>query len=186
MWHSRPPRDPPPFMANAILNFHFDYLNPSLIRRRRIFSQRRRKKKQRKKRMKMFGEGKYFQRKKRLRFLLSEMYLLSNLLGFVNDWEDTALWLLTSVLPKSKKEEKTQNYLNAVLSQVLHNSLIFVSNAIIKRIVTYTVIKSQISHLKSRKRLETCWTVFPLWLLCWRTSMQDGCDYWSVFGIPVY
>ena len=31
MWHSRPPRDPPPFMANAILNFHFDYLNPSLI-----------------------------------------------------------------------------------------------------------------------------------------------------------
>ena len=32
MWHSRPPRDPPaPLMANAILNFHFDYLNPSLI-----------------------------------------------------------------------------------------------------------------------------------------------------------
>ena len=31
MWHSRPPRDPaPPFMANAILNFHFDFLNPSL------------------------------------------------------------------------------------------------------------------------------------------------------------
>ena len=30
MWHSRPPRDPPPFMANTILNFHFDYLNPSL------------------------------------------------------------------------------------------------------------------------------------------------------------
>ena len=27
MWHSRPP----PFMANAILNFHFDYLTPSLI-----------------------------------------------------------------------------------------------------------------------------------------------------------
>ena len=26
MWNSRPP----PFMANAILNFHFDYLNPSL------------------------------------------------------------------------------------------------------------------------------------------------------------
>ena len=24
------PRDPPPFMANAILNFHFDYLTPSL------------------------------------------------------------------------------------------------------------------------------------------------------------
>ena len=31
MWHSRPPRDPPPFMAKTILNFHFDYLNPSLI-----------------------------------------------------------------------------------------------------------------------------------------------------------
>ena len=32
MWHSRPPRDPPPsFMANAILNFHFDFLNPSLM-----------------------------------------------------------------------------------------------------------------------------------------------------------
>ena len=31
MWHSRPLRDPPPFMANAILNFHFDFLNPSLI-----------------------------------------------------------------------------------------------------------------------------------------------------------
>ena len=30
MWHSRPPRDPPPFMANAILNFHFDFLNTSL------------------------------------------------------------------------------------------------------------------------------------------------------------
>ena len=30
MWHSRPPRDPPPFMANAILNFHFDFLTPSL------------------------------------------------------------------------------------------------------------------------------------------------------------
>ena len=26
MWHSRPP----PFMANTILNFHFDYLHPSL------------------------------------------------------------------------------------------------------------------------------------------------------------
>ena len=25
-----PGLDPPPFMANAILNFHFDYLNPSL------------------------------------------------------------------------------------------------------------------------------------------------------------
>ena len=31
MWHSRPPRDPPPFMANAILNFHFDYPHPSLM-----------------------------------------------------------------------------------------------------------------------------------------------------------
>ena len=30
MWHSRPPRDPPPFLANAILNFHFDFLHPSL------------------------------------------------------------------------------------------------------------------------------------------------------------
>ena len=30
MWHPRPPRDPPPFMANAILNFHFDFLNTSL------------------------------------------------------------------------------------------------------------------------------------------------------------
>ena len=27
MWHSRPP---PPFMAKTILNFHFDYWNPSL------------------------------------------------------------------------------------------------------------------------------------------------------------
>ena len=24
------PRDPPPFMAKAILNFHFDFLTPSL------------------------------------------------------------------------------------------------------------------------------------------------------------
>ena len=32
-WHSRPPRDPPPFMANAILNFHFDYWHPSLTLR---------------------------------------------------------------------------------------------------------------------------------------------------------
>ena len=33
MWHSRPPRDPPfpPFMANTIFNFHFDYWYPSLI-----------------------------------------------------------------------------------------------------------------------------------------------------------
>ena len=31
MWPSKPPRDlPPPFMANAILNFHFDFLTPSL------------------------------------------------------------------------------------------------------------------------------------------------------------
>ena len=30
MWHSRPPRDHPPFMANAILNFHFDYWPTSL------------------------------------------------------------------------------------------------------------------------------------------------------------
>ena len=30
MWHSRPPSRPPPFMAKTILNFHFDYLNPSL------------------------------------------------------------------------------------------------------------------------------------------------------------
>ena len=29
MWHSRPR---PPFMANAILNFHFDYWNTSLTR----------------------------------------------------------------------------------------------------------------------------------------------------------
>ena len=34
MWHSRPPRDPPPFMANAILNFYFDYLTPSLSKER--------------------------------------------------------------------------------------------------------------------------------------------------------
>ena len=32
MWHSRPPRDSPPFMANTILNFHFDYPHPSLRR----------------------------------------------------------------------------------------------------------------------------------------------------------
>ena len=31
MWYSRPPRDPPPFMAKNILNFHFDYLTPSLM-----------------------------------------------------------------------------------------------------------------------------------------------------------
>ena len=30
MWHSRPPRDPPAFMANTILNFHFDYRHTSL------------------------------------------------------------------------------------------------------------------------------------------------------------
>ena len=32
MWHSRPPRDPSPFMANAILNFHFDFPHTSLSR----------------------------------------------------------------------------------------------------------------------------------------------------------
>ena len=31
MWLSRHPRDPPPFMANAILNFHFDFPHTSLI-----------------------------------------------------------------------------------------------------------------------------------------------------------
>ena len=31
MWNSRPP----PFMAKTILNFHFDYLNPSLSRIKR-------------------------------------------------------------------------------------------------------------------------------------------------------
>ena len=31
MWHSRPVSTPPPFMANAILNFHFDYWHTSLI-----------------------------------------------------------------------------------------------------------------------------------------------------------
>ena len=31
MWHSRPVSTPPPFMANAILNFLFDFLNPSLM-----------------------------------------------------------------------------------------------------------------------------------------------------------
>ena len=30
IWHSRPPRDPPPFMVNTILNFHFDYWHTSL------------------------------------------------------------------------------------------------------------------------------------------------------------
>ena len=30
MWHSRP-LEAPPFMAKNILNFHFDYLNPSLM-----------------------------------------------------------------------------------------------------------------------------------------------------------
>ena len=33
MWNSRPP---PPFMEKTLLNFHFDYLNPSL--RRNTFS----------------------------------------------------------------------------------------------------------------------------------------------------
>ena len=31
MANETPSRPPPPFMANAILNFHFDFLNPSLI-----------------------------------------------------------------------------------------------------------------------------------------------------------
>ena len=30
MANETPSRPTPPFMANAILNFHFDYLNPSL------------------------------------------------------------------------------------------------------------------------------------------------------------
>ena len=30
MANETPSRPPPPFMANAILNFHFDFLNPSL------------------------------------------------------------------------------------------------------------------------------------------------------------
>ena len=30
MWHSRPVSTPPPFMANAILNFHFDFPHTSL------------------------------------------------------------------------------------------------------------------------------------------------------------
>ena len=110
------------------------------IRRKKIFSQWRRREG---KGWKCLEKENIFSGRRGRDFFLSEVYLLSNLLGFVNDWEHTALWLLTSVLPKSKKEEKTQNYLNAVLSQVLHNSLIFVSNAIIKRIVTYTAIKSQ-------------------------------------------
>ena len=29
MWNSKPP---PPFMAKTILNFHFDYLTPSLMK----------------------------------------------------------------------------------------------------------------------------------------------------------
>ena len=32
MANETPSRPPPPFMANAILNFHFDYLTPSLSR----------------------------------------------------------------------------------------------------------------------------------------------------------
>ena len=31
MWHLKPVSTPPPFMANAILNFHFDFPHPSLI-----------------------------------------------------------------------------------------------------------------------------------------------------------
>ena len=30
MWHSRLPRDPPTLHGKTILNFHFDYLTPSL------------------------------------------------------------------------------------------------------------------------------------------------------------
>ena len=30
MWHSRLPRDPPTLHGKTILNFHFDYLKPSL------------------------------------------------------------------------------------------------------------------------------------------------------------
>ena len=29
---------PPPFMANAILNFHFDFLHPSLIRNAKLIA----------------------------------------------------------------------------------------------------------------------------------------------------
>ena len=47
--------------------------------------------KQRRKRMKMFEEQKYFQRKKRSRIFCLKYTLLSNLLGFINDREDTAL-----------------------------------------------------------------------------------------------
>ena len=32
------PSRPPPFMANAILNFHFDFLNPSLIYKAKMWS----------------------------------------------------------------------------------------------------------------------------------------------------
>ena len=32
MANETPSRPPPPFMANAILNFHFDFLHTSLIR----------------------------------------------------------------------------------------------------------------------------------------------------------
>ena len=31
------PSRPPPFMANAILNFHFDFLNPSLMQEHKLF-----------------------------------------------------------------------------------------------------------------------------------------------------
>ena len=36
-WQTRPSRDPPPFMANAILNFHFDYLTTSLSCQHKTF-----------------------------------------------------------------------------------------------------------------------------------------------------
>ena len=39
MWHSRPP----PFMANAILNFHFDYWHTSLTQNTMIFQTQIRK-----------------------------------------------------------------------------------------------------------------------------------------------
>ena len=37
MANETPSRLPPPFMANAILNFHFDYLHPSLNRDIKMF-----------------------------------------------------------------------------------------------------------------------------------------------------
>ena len=37
MANETPSRPPPPFMANAILNFHFDFPHPSLICQKSIF-----------------------------------------------------------------------------------------------------------------------------------------------------